>query len=132
MHNSFLKYEQDFKEWVNNDFPDVNPLTRDYLQHITRDDAPRKLWNHQLESVQKAVYSYELLQLKDQLLNIVTGGGKTAIIGAIIGWLKVCHNINKFLLLCPNTIVRDRLEDDFFNAKVPIQWALFILLILLL
>ncbi|MCI0450035.1 MAG: DEAD/DEAH box helicase family protein [Chlorobi bacterium] len=118
MHNAFLRYEQDFKEWVEGDFPDVNPLTRDYLEHLRRPDAPRKLWNHQLESVYRAVYSYELLQMKKLLLNIVTGGGKTAIIGAIIGWLKVCHNIHKFLLLCPNTIVRDRLEDDFYNTKV--------------
>jgi len=118
MHNSFLRYEQDFKEWVNDDFPDVNPLTRDFLEHLRRKDAPRKLWFHQMQSVYRAVYSFELLQIKNQLLNIVTGGGKTAIIGAIIAWLKVCHDIHKFLLLCPNTIVRDRLEDDFFGTKV--------------
>lgn len=118
MHNSFLRYEQDFREWVNNGYPDINPLSRDFLEHLERDDAPRKLWRHQLESVQRIVYSYELLQIKEVLLNIVTGGGKTAIIGAIIAWLKVCHNIHKFLMLCPNTIVRDRLEDDFYNTKV--------------
>ena len=48
----------------------------------------------------------------------MTGGGKTAIIGAIIAWLKVCHDVQKFLVLCPNTIVRDRLEDDLRDAKV--------------
>lgn len=118
MHNSFLKYEQAFNQWVNDGFPDVNPLTRDFLEHLNRENAPRKLWRHQLESVQRTIYSYEILQIKESLLNIVTGGGKTAIIGAVIAWLKVCHSINKFLMLCPNTIVRDRLEDDFYNAKV--------------
>ena len=66
----------------------------------------------------RTVYAYELLQWKELLLNIVTGGGKTAIIGAVVAWLKVCHDMHKFVLLCPNTIVRDRLEDDFTDAKV--------------
>mgnify|MGYP001207926092 CR=1 FL=1 len=118
MHNTFLRYEQEVKQWADAGFPDVNPLTRDFLEHIRRENAPRQLWKHQQESVYRAVYAYELLQLKDTLLNIVTGGGKTAIIGAIIAWLKVCHDIHKFLILCPNTIVRDRLEDDFADTKV--------------
>jgi superfamily II DNA or RNA helicase len=36
----------------------------------------------------------------------------------VIAWLKTCHDLHKFILLCPNTIVRDRLEDDFKDAKV--------------
>ncbi|MDD8018969.1 MAG: DEAD/DEAH box helicase family protein [Bacteroidota bacterium] len=118
MQNAFLRYEQDVKQWVDGGFPDVNPLTRDFLEHLRRDGAPRKLWKHQQESVYRAIYAYELLQMKNVLLNIVTGGGKTAIIGAIIAWLKYCHAIDKFLILCPNTIVRDRLEDDFTDTKV--------------
>lgn len=66
----------------------------------------------------RVVYAYELLQWKELLLDTVTGGGKTAIIGAVIAWLKVAHDLHKFLLLCPNTIVRDRLEDDFQDAQV--------------
>ena len=118
MHNSFLRHEQNLRQWVDGGFPDVSPLSREFLEHIRRDNAPRKLWSHQQESIYRTVYAYELLQMKDTLLNIVTGGGKTAIIGAIIAWLKVCHDIHKFLILCPNTIVRDRLEDDFADAKV--------------
>jgi type III restriction enzyme len=118
MHNAFLQYEQDFRQWVDAGFPEINPLSRDFLEYLKRDDAPRKLWRHQQESVYRAVYSYELLQIKNVLLNIVTGGGKTAIIGAVISWLKVCHDIHKFLILCPNTIVRDRIEDDFSDATV--------------
>ncbi|MBM3862091.1 MAG: hypothetical protein FJ395_20900 [Verrucomicrobia bacterium] len=119
MYYSFAPYEMDFKAWKDSGtFPDVSPLTRDFLTHLTRKDAPRKLWRHQEEAVMRAVYAYELLQWKELLLNIVTGGGKTAIIGAVIAWLKCCHDLNKFLILCPNTIVRDRLEDDFKDAKV--------------
>ena len=64
----------------------------------------------------RVIYASELLQWNELLLNIVTGGGKTAIIGAVVAWLKVCHDLHKFLLLCPNTIVRDRLEDNFRDA----------------
>ena len=119
MYHSFAPYEQDFRGWwASRTYPEVNPLTRDFLLHITRGDAPRHLWRHQEEALMRAVYAYELLQWNELLLNIVTGGGKTAIIGAVVAWLKVCHDLHKFLLLCPNTVVRDRLEDDFRDAKV--------------
>jgi superfamily II DNA or RNA helicase len=119
MYYSFAPYEQDFRGWwLSGSYSDVNPLTRDFLVHLTRKDAPRKLWRHQEEAVMRVVYAYELLQWKETLLNIVTGGGKTAVIGAVIAWLKACHDIHKFVLLCPNTIVRDRLEDDFKDGKV--------------
>jgi len=126
MYYYFAPYEQDFREWwQSRDFHDVNPLTRDFLLHITRPDAPRKLWHHQEEALMRSVYAYELLQERELLLNIVTGGGKTAIIGSVIAWLKVCHGVNKFVLLCPNTIVRDRLEDDFKEAKVFRDFSFF-------
>ena len=119
MYHSFAPYEQDFREWwESGSYPDVNPLTRDFLLHITRADAPRRLWRHQEEALMRVIYASELLQWNELLLNIVTGGGKTAIIGAVVAWLKVCHDLHKFLLLCPNTIVRDRLEDDFRDAQV--------------
>jgi len=119
MYYSFAPYEQDFRAWwQSGEFPEVSLLTHDFLVHLTRKDAPRKLWRHQEEAVMRTVYAYELLQWHEALLNIVTGGGKTAIIGAVIAWLKCCHDLNKFVLLCPNTIVRDRLEDDFKDAKV--------------
>jgi superfamily II DNA or RNA helicase len=118
MYNAFQHYEQDFHQWIDAGFPEINPLSRDFLEYLKREDAPRKLWRHQQEAVYRTVYSYELLQIKNVLLNIVTGGGKTAIIGAVISWLKICHEIHKFLILCPNTIVRDRIEDDFADASV--------------
>lgn len=125
MYNFFARYEQDFKEWVQAGYPNTNPLTRDFLEHLADPDLPGKLWRHQNESVLRTVYAYELLHEKKLLLNIVTGGGKTAIIGAVIAWLKVCHDLHKFLVLCPNTIVADRLEDDFKDAKVFRNFAFF-------
>ncbi len=76
------------------------------------------MWKHQLEGTLRVIYSFEILQKKNNLLNIVTGGGKTAIIAAVIFWLKSAHNINKFVILTPNTIVRARLESDFKDGVV--------------
>ena len=89
------------------------------------DTQPRAgtLWEHQWDSFLRVVYAYEIkgneLALPNGLLlNVVTGGGKTAIIAALIVWLRLAHDVQKFVLLCPNLIVRDRLEDDFENGKV--------------
>src|SRR5439155_9853967 len=81
------------------------------------------LWTHQWEAFLRVVYAHEVLGKAEigadgLLLNIVTGGGKTAVIAAIIAWLRIAHSVQKFLLLCPNLIVRDRLEDDFEGGKV--------------
>jgi len=91
MYYSFAPYEQDFRAWWESGaFPEVSPLTRDFLVHLTRKEAPRKLWRHQEEAVMRTVYACELLQWRELLLNIVTGGGKTAVIGAVVAWLKTC------------------------------------------
>lgn len=71
----------------------------------------------------RVVYAHEILGKAEigkegLLLNIVTGGGKTAIIAAVIAWLRIACGVQKFVLLCPNLIVRDRLEDDFQKGKV--------------
>jgi len=81
------------------------------------------LWPHQWESFLRVVYCHEVLGRMDVggnglLLNVVTGGGKTAVIAAVVAWLRIAHGIEKFVMLCPNLIVRDRLEDDFDGGKV--------------
>ncbi len=47
------------------------------------------------------------------LLNVVTGGGKTVIIGGIAAYLRNVHDIAQHLILVPNTTVRARLIDAF-------------------
>ena len=128
MFNEFARYEGDFKAWCQDGYPTDFPDTYryiDFLSNPANDQAPREdtLWPHQWESFLRVVYSYEVLGQKtigehDLLLNIVTGGGKTAVIAAIIAWLRISHGVRKCLLLCPNLIVRDRLEEDFENGKV--------------
>ena len=105
----------EFELWKK-DFHGVKDETRRFIGHLLEDKkkiGKFNLWKHQLESVLKVIYSYEVLRKSNLLLNIVTGGGKTAIIGACISWLKMCHKLDKFLILVPNLIVKDRLQKDF-------------------
>jgi type III restriction enzyme len=78
----------------------------------------QSLWPHQRQAVLRAIFANEILKSrdagwKDLLLNVVTGGGKTTIIAVIMAYLRVCHEVRSFLLLSPNTIVRERLKTDF-------------------
>ena len=128
MINLFSQYEEDFLQWVKGGYPAAKTETLDYIQHLSDpedDSKPRDgtLWPHQWDSFLRVVYAHEIRQEElvrpsGVLLNVVTGGGKTAIIAALIAWLRLAHDVQKFVLLCPNLIVRDRLEDDFQNGKV--------------
>jgi len=118
MQDSFLQYVEDFESWRDSGFPNVKIETREFIDNVLRPDKKWKMWNHQIEALLRTIYAYEILEKKNCLLNIVTGGGKTAIIAAVIFWLKSVHNINKFLILTPNTIVRARLIQDFKDGLV--------------
>ena len=108
--------------------PGLKPESYDYVAFLTSQDdeqLPRDgtLWSHQWEAFLRAVYAYEILGKAEigadgLLLNVVTGGGKTAVIAALMAWLRIAHGVEKFVLLCPNLIVRDRLQDDFESGKV--------------
>ncbi len=118
MYNAFAPYEEDFEVWRYDEFPGVTDVTREYLRYLTEPGHPRPLWPHQLEGFLRTVYAYERLDRDNLLLNIVTGGGKTAIIAATIAWLRLCHGVRTFLILAPNTIVRERLAHDFRGGKI--------------
>lgn len=118
MRSAFGPHEDDFEVWRLDGFPGVTEATGDYLRHLTEPGHPRPLWRHQEGGFLRTVYAYEILDWKNLLLNIVTGGGKTAIIAATIAWLRLCHEVRSFLLLAPNTIVRERLAEDFRTGKI--------------
>ena len=128
MFDEFSHHQNAFAQWVSGGYPIAKAETVEYLRHLSDpedDTRPRKgtLWPHQWEALLRVIYAYEierdtLAQPNGLLLNVVTGGGKTAIIAAVMAWLKTSHNVQKFVILCPNLIVRDRLEEDFENGKV--------------
>ena len=128
MFNEFSRYEDEFAQWVKGGYPGSSTPTLEYIRHLSDpedDSRPRQgaLWPHQWDSFLRVIYAYEirrqeLTQPSGALLNVVTGGGKTAIIAALMAWLRLAHDVQKFVLLCPNLIVRDRLEEDFQDGKV--------------
>jgi len=124
MHYFFKQHEENFKEWRNSEYRGIPDAGVDFLKHLgSRNFKPDlkivKFWNEkqwkkvQLEAIERCVYSFEVLGEKDLLTNIVTGGGKTTIIGALIAYMMIVHEQYKFLILTPNTIVRERLDDEF-------------------
>ena len=127
MRNEFLPHERDFEAWVDGGFEPCERATQDYLRFLADSADERRprtdgIWQHQWEALLRVVYAREVAgrSLWDGgvLLNIVTGGGKTALIAAVMVWLRLAHNVQRFLILCPNLIVRDRLEADFRGGRV--------------
>jgi hypothetical protein len=128
MFNQFARYEDAFREWRRDGMLGLKPESYKYIGFLTSpddDQAARSgtLWPHQWEAFLRVVYAHEILGKAEigadgLLLNVVTGGGKTAVIAAVIAWLRIAHGVQKFAMLCPNLIVRDRLEDDFQGGKV--------------
>ena len=127
MQNALLPHESDFKAWVDSHFLPSRDATQNYLAFLAdpeKEVTPKEggLWPHQWDALLRVVYAREVLRRDfwgdGLLLNIVTGGGKTALIAATMVWLRLAYNVQRFLILCPNLIVRDRLESDFLNGKV--------------
>ena len=117
----FKQHEENFKDWKKSGYQGIPDEAIVFLKNLASENfKPKvKLWNDkqwrkvQLEAIERSVYCFEILGEKDLLTNIVTGGGKTTIIGAMIAYMMIVHNQYKFLILTPNTIVRERLRDDF-------------------
>lgn len=128
MFNEFARYEEAFQDWRRDGLSGLKAESFKFIDALTSPDddqspRPGTLWPHQWESFLRVVYAHEILGKQEigadgLLLNIVTGGGKTAVIAALIAWLRIAHEVQKFALLCPNLIVRDRLEEDFDGGKV--------------
>jgi len=113
MNYAFAAHEANFRDWCGAGFPGTPPRGQEFLQHLTAPDFAPPLWRHQQQSILRCVYAFEVLGMKDVLTNVVTGGGKTAIIGGVIAYMMQVHEITQHLVLVPNTIVRERLLDAF-------------------
>jgi len=118
MKYSFKEHEKNFLEWCRQGY--AVPLSdaqkskvKDFLKNIDDPNFVPPLYRHQTEAVKRIIYSHEVLQKKDLLVEVVTGGGKSAIIGGMIAYFMIVHDVSKFLILVPNTIVRSRLKDEF-------------------
>lgn len=105
--------------WKDNpDFPHLDErqrlLARTFIERIVGgEDFAKPLYRHQVEAILRVIYCGEKLNDWDVLLDIVTGGGKTIIMAALIAYFWQVRGNEKFLILTPNTIVRERVKDDF-------------------
>lgn len=113
MQYAFREREANFREWKSNGYPGIPDKGREFLKHLNGPAFAPPLWKHQLTAIERCVYAFEVLGKKDLLTNIVTGGGKTTIIGGMIAYLVQVHAITQHLVITPNLIVRERLNDGF-------------------
>ena len=116
--------ELDFNIWLEEPhFPNIvdkraQNHAKAFIEKIKSNDFPRPLYNHQRKAILKVLYYGEVLGSWSVLLDIVTGGGKTVIIASLVAYFWQVHNVEKFLIITPNTIVRERVKDDF-DTKSP-------------
>src|SRR3972149_8428656 len=118
MKYAFKEHEKNFFEWCRQGYDvalsEMQKLkVKDFLKNIDDPNFVPPLYRHQAEAVKRAIYSYEILGKKDLLVEVVTGGGKAVIIGGMIAYFMIVHDVSKFIVLVPNTIVRARLKDEF-------------------
>ena len=125
MRNVLAPREEEFFAWVDDGYPGSPPETVEFLDEVLDPTREMRLWPGQRAGLLRTIFAFEVMGKRDLLLNIVTGGGKTAIIAACIAWLRRVHDVRSFLIICPNTIVRDRLRTDFQGAKVFYDFELF-------
>jgi len=112
--------ELDFRKWCEN--PDFPHLEETQLHHAkafvdriinNEEEFPLALYNHQKEAILRTIFNGEKLGKWEVLMDIVTGGGKTVIMAGLVAYFWQVHRIQKFLIITPNTIVRERVKDDF-------------------
>jgi len=110
--------ELDYRQWLEApDFPHLTPtqagVAKQFLERIKGHDWDKPLYPHQYTAITKVIYSGEKLGKWETLLDIVTGGGKTIIMAGLIAYFWQVRKYEKFLILTPNTIVRERVKEDF-------------------
>lgn len=120
----------DYRKWVANRFSTSNELSKQWLlhfEHIVSQGAGAEMRAepYQREAILRLIYMLEmgsnyssenLLPMNCIAAKMATGTGKTCVISNLISWAKSSNTdsgADLFILLCPNTIVRQRLWDSF-------------------
>ena len=108
----------DYRLWLESpDFPNLSAqqagIARAFLDRIAGHDWEQPLYRHQYDAITRVIWTGEKLGKWESLLDIVTGGGKTVIMAGLIAYFWQVHGCEKFVILTPNTIVRERVKDDF-------------------
>lgn len=104
--------------WTENpSFPKLDDrrkmLAERFFQRLTGQEFLKPLYLHQWEAISRVIHNGEINGKWECLLDIVTGGGKTVIMAGLISYFWQVRGYEKFLILTPNTIVRERVKEDF-------------------
>ena len=122
-------YGEDYEKWRKERWNSSPKATQDFLNHVLplgRVEGEKRLLPHQAEALQRTIYSFEKLNLNPIMATLATGTGKTVVMASVIAWMACqADAVQKFLLFCPNTIVRDRLRRDFESLSVFREFNLF-------
>lgn len=122
-------YGESYEKWRKERWSSSPIETMQFLEHLLPRgtvQGEKRLLPHQAEALQRIIYSFEHTELTPLLATLATGTGKTVVIASVIAWLACRENIvSTFLLLCPNTIVRDRLRRDFSSLQIFTEFKLF-------
>ncbi|MBN8542363.1 MAG: DEAD/DEAH box helicase family protein [Deltaproteobacteria bacterium] len=117
-----------YEKWRTSRWIDSSRETQIFLDHVLplgRIDGEKRLLPHQAETLQRVIYSHEILALDPILATLATGTGKTLVMASVMAWLACIKKIQTFIVFCPNTIVRDRLKRDFEAGSVFDEFNLF-------
>ena len=117
--------EIDYRNWREDpDFPQLQGgmgehHAKTFIQRIQTGEGfgDRSLYDHQLEAILRIIYTGEKLGKWENLLDIVTGGGKTLIMAGLIAYFWQIRRYERFLIITPNTIVRSRVADAFLQKS---------------
>src|SRR3989338_829185 len=123
--------ELKYREWREKpDFPNLDEratlCAKTFVERMRGgEDFPKPLYRHQLEAILRVIYQGEKLGKWESLLDIVTGGGKTVIMAGLVSYFWQVRGCEKFLILVPNTIVRERVKDDFISTNPDFAYRVF-------
>lgn len=122
------KYGEKYEKWRKSRWVDSPSETQKFLNHLLplgHLEGEKRLFPHQAEAVQRAIYCHEHTDLSPILVTLATGTGKTLVMATLISYLRCVGGVDTFVLFCPNTIVRDRLKRDFEGNAVFKEFNLF-------
>jgi type III restriction enzyme len=126
------------KNWRENNYPGVSPVTRQLLNHWNNPERERRLFFCQREAAETLIWSLEASPAEKQSISVpkdepsnsriraliryackmATGSGKTVVMGMVIAWQILNKLANPqdrrysdaVLLVCPNLTIRERLQ----------------------
>ncbi|MGZ3797669.1 MAG: DEAD/DEAH box helicase family protein, partial [Pseudobdellovibrionaceae bacterium] len=129
----------DYKAWCDSGFQGASTESREWLQRFEANvrfgAAQIRAEPYQREAILRLIYMLEIGS-KDAYFTenmepgtnlatkMATGSGKTVVLAHIISWAKTCGYADFFLVLCPNTIVRERLWEGLgqgYFSKIGFQ-----------